>query len=336
MKKILTLMTAIATLFATSCVKENGSVSVNGNEAEVTLSASLPEFTRATGDGTTAKKLYYAVYDDQWKFLKDGTSDFNADLKATVRMRLVNNKVYNFVFWAQVEGNTFYTINWDEAAASNAVPTVTVSYGSAANDEKRDAFFGQCLNLLVNGAIADEVVYLKRPFAQVNFGADYDEVAEAQVGGFDVTTGAGATVSFAVEAYDKLSLKDGEVLGTTTTVNFTAAPLMNDLTGETLVAKVGETTDPQTGEVVAVTNNYHWVSMNYLLWRAEEGTLTTNTATVTTASGKVVDVKAPQAPVRRNWRTNVVGRLFTDPVEFIVEIQPGFDNEYTEVLPDRQ
>lgn len=338
MKKIFTLMAAVAALFATSCTQETDVVSVDGGETLVTLTAEAPQFTRAIGDGKTAKNLFFAVYDDQWKFLKEGTSTFNDELKATVNLRLVNNKTYNFVFWAQAEGaDAYYTIDWDKAATANAVPKVVVNYGTKANDEKRDAFFGQEPNLLVNGTISGKVIPLYRPFAQINFGASYEEVDEAKIGGFDITTGTNANVKFDVTAYSQLSLKDGAILdaGSPTTVSFTAEQLMNDITGTALVAK-HKNTDPN-GQELTEEKSYHWVSMNYILWTADRGTLDTNTITVTTAAGKVVEAKAPQANVQRNWKTNIVGRLFTDPVEFIVEIKPGFnDEEYTETFPDRQ
>lgn len=341
MKKIFTLMATVAALFATSCANDaTDVVSVDGGETLVTLTAEAPVLaSRTTGDGTTAKNLFFAVYDDQWKFLKEGTSTFNSELKATVQLRLVNNKVYNFVFWAQAEGaEAFYAIDWDQAAAANATPKVTITYGTKANDETRDAFFGQCPNLLVNGTISNKEVPLFRPFAQINFGASTEEVDEAKVGGFDITTGANAKVKFSVEAYNQLSLKDGAILdnASTTIVTFTDNSLMNDLTGEALIAKHKEV-DATTGQELTSQKSYHWVSMNYILWHAERGTLNHNKITVTTGNGKVVDVVVPNANVQRNYKTNIVGRLFTDPVEFIVEIKPGFnDDEYTHEFEDRQ
>ena len=313
MKKVILMLTAVVAMLATSCVQDvTEDVQVTGAEGVVNFTVQAPELGSRTliGNGQKAEKLVYAVYDAQWVYLTEGTADFDDQLKANVSLRLVNNKEYNFVFWASVEGNSYYTLDTTTAE-------VTVSYAGKANDENRDAFFGQLTGLVVNGTM-NESVKLYRPFAQVNWGTN--DVAEAKTGGFDVTKGAGATVVYETEAYTKLSLKDGSVDGLTA-VTFTA----EDLVSNTYV-------DENGADELLVTKAggiYTWVAMNYILWTADRGTLTSNKITVTDGDGETVVVNYPNANVQRNWRTNLVGSLLTDQTNIVVEILPGFDGEYS-------
>ena len=305
MKRFTLLVAAVAALFATSCVKEQLSdVQVNGADAIVSFSVAAPELgSRAIGDGLKATHLVYAVYDKDWNYLTEGTATFN-NLVANVSLRLVNNKEYNFAFWASVEGNAYYTFD-------TATATVEVNYSGAANDENRDAFWGHKTGLVVNGTM-NESVQLYRPFAQVNWGTN--DVLAAKTGGFDITTTG--TAVYEAEAYTTLSLKDGSV-GGLQNVTFTAADLVSNTTGEALVT--------------ASLGSYTWLAMNYLLWSADQGTLTVNKLTVTDNVGQQVVVSYPNANVQRNYRTNLVGSLLTDQVNIVVEIVPVFDGE-TDIL----
>ena len=316
MKKFLLSLTAIAALFVTSCVNEalTDDVQVTGAEGLVTFTVEAPEFGSRTliGNGQKATSLVYAVYDKNWEYLTEGTAEFQ-NLVANVSLRLVNNKEYNFVFWASVPGNTYYTLDTRTA-------TVEVSYEGEANDENRDAFFGQLKGLVVDGTM-NESVKLYRPFAQVNWGTN--DVAEAKIGGFDITT-AGTAV-YEAEAYTSLSLKDGAVDGLTT-VTFAANELVSNSyvdendAAEQLVTKAGA--------------SYTWLAMNYLLWTADEGTLTYNKLTIEDNLGQKVVVSYPNANVRRNWRTNLVGSLLTDQTNITVEIVPGFEDQYDVDFPE--
>ena len=307
------MLTAVVAMLATSCVKDaTDDIQVTGAEGLVTFTVEAPEFGSRTliGNGQKATSLVYAVYDKNWEYLTEGAAQFQ-DLVANVSLRLVNNKEYNFVFWASVPGNTYYTLDTRTA-------TVEVSYEGEANDENRDAFFGQLKGLVVDGTM-NESVKLYRPFAQVNWGTN--DVAEAKIGGFDITT-AGTAV-YEAEAYTSLSLKDGAVDGLTT-VTFAANELVSNSyvdengAAEQLVTKAGA--------------SYTWLAMNYLLWTADEGTLTYNKLTIEDNLGQKVVVSYPNANVRRNWRTNLVGSLLTDQTNIEVEIKPIFEGEYVGVV----
>jgi hypothetical protein len=329
MKKFFLLAAAFVAMVATSCVTEDQSV-VNANNSEslvsFTVEAPAPNMRAVTGsiydDGTHAKHLTCAVYDADWLYLTTVNATFNDELKAVVKIRLVNNKKYNFVFWAEVEGNTHYTKNFGTTAGEPVTdPTVTVSYANAvANDVTRDAFFGKRFELLVNKTI-EETIYLTRPFAQINFGANKTDVEAAVVGGFDM---AKAQSEVTISAYNTLHFRgvlnsDYDVTGLeVVTFKSAAIPTVD------LIAQDG--------------NAYTWLAMNYILWPYDADS--TSCETLGTCQMSITDtkdtasvvVKAGMAPANRNWRTNFLGNLLTDEVTFNVEILPVPENGFDQVI----
>lgn len=317
MKKLLLSVVAIVALFATSCVKEVAQT-VNQDEAIVTLAVQTPGLSTRVmtlGDGTKATDLTYAIYDTNWKWLSTEKAEFVNSLETTITLRLVKNKYYNIVFWAQNPNVNCYSFNFQESAASGATPLVTVSYDNAtANDESRDAFFGQLLNLHVDGNV-NETVYLKRPFAQINFGNSVTDTATADKYGYDITATTTKT-KFNTVAYNTLYLASGDVEN--------AQPLSVEFTPAALpVDKVLETNQ----------GNYDWLSMNYILWPAEEKSLSACSMTISIEGQEDIVVDYPNAPARRNWRTNLVGDLLTEDGTITVIILPAPEGEYNETVP---
>ena len=323
MKKLFFSLAAVVALFATSCVSEVApNVQMGGEECNVTFSLKTTNpVSRAEtiGKGLLATDLTYAVYDANWKHLLTKTATLSGSpLQTTVTVSLVKGMTYNFVFWAQSPNATCYTLDLD---TDGVMPNLKVDYSALnANDETLDAFFGKLTNYVVGSKI-DEVVFLKRPFAQVNFGTD-DAEAAALVG-YSLEN---ATSKFTTRAYNTLYLNDGAVEGEQD-VTFT----YDVLPGATNV-------DDQT--LKTTNGDYRWVAMNYLLWPATETPLSTCAMTIS-ANGHEVMVEYPNAPACRNWRTNLVGSLFTKTGDITVIIAPEFNTEeynkevvdYKEVAP---
>ena len=318
MKKLFLMFAAVAALFATSCVTDATSdVAVTGGECDVTLSVKAPGAdSRATiGTGLKATDLTCAVYDHEWKYLTTKTTTFdNGSLSTTIEMRLVKGKEYNFVFWAQspeAQANNYYTLTLGSTVGDIVNPSVKVNYDATkdlANDDYRDAFFGNW-HCTVTGTI-NHTVELYRPFAQINFGTN--DHFEAEEFGFDVINNPDATTTVTTRAFNTLYLADGAV-DHEQDVTFAAAALPVDTTLET---KNGD---------------YHWLAMNYILWPAYELSLSTCTMTVA-ASGHSVTVEVPGAPARRNWRTNLVGKILTEQGNLTVEIKPIPVDQYVGVV----
>ena len=290
MKKLfLGLLAGVAMLF-TACQDEEVKAVVDG-DTTVSITAQLPTgvSTRAYADGTTATKLTYAIYEKgQTTVLISGTATFD-DRKTTVNVRLANGKTYDMLFWAQADGAP-YTFE-------PTTQKVTVDYEAAVGqDEKRDAFF-KAETLTVNGTI-DKTIQLKRPFAQLNVGAqDFDA---AKTAGFEATQ----TTVKVDNVYTTLNLLDGTVEDETS-VTYDLANL------------------PTEDFPVSLTPAAKYMSMDYLLVAADKA-LTNVTFTATNGSHNV-ERHYTNVPVQRNFRTNIYGNILTEDANFNIEIVPHFD-----------
>ena len=290
MKKLFLGLLAGAAMLFTACQDEEVKAVADGDTA-VTITAELPSgvSTRAYADGTTATKLTYAIYETgQNTPLITGDATF-VDLKTTVKARLANGKTYDMLFWAQADGAP-YTF-------TPATQQVTVDYTApVGQDEKRDAFF-KAETLTVNGTI-DKTIQLKRPFAQLNVGAqDFDA---AKTAGFEATQ----TTVKVDNVYTTLNLLDGTVEGETS-VTYALANL------------------PTEDFPVSLTPAAKYMSMDYLLV-ADYKALTNVTFTATNGTHNVERLYT-NVPVRRNYRTNIYGNILTEEANFNIEIVPGFD-----------
>ena len=291
---------------------------VGGEEAVVTFSVQTTGLgSRAVdiNDGKKATELTYAIYDEAWNHLQTYEAEFeNGSLVKELSLRLVKNKTYNFVFWAQNPNVTCYTMDFETAGQK---PSVSVNYDAlVANNDNYDAFFGQELALTVNGTV-NKTVYLKRPFAQINFGTD--DLQAAKELGFDL---AQAKVSVTTMTYSKFFLNDGAVDGATREVTFTEAAAIDKTAADKNLSTKSH-------------GDYHWVSMNYILWpnpdvaadASKDLSLSKCEMTIAVTGQTPIKVEVPQAPARRNWRTNLVGSLLTEQGNIKVEINPDLDNE---------
>ena len=294
MKKIFYCLCAASAMLFTACSDEAVNAPVEG-ESLVTITAQLPADlgTRTFGDGTTATNLTYAVYEEgsQTPLIKSADEVTFSGLTATVKLRLANGKKYDLVFWADAPGAP-YTFD------ANA-QTVSINYaGVTSNLEKLDAFFANEKNLQVNGTI-NKTIQLKRPFAQLNIGAqDFEDAKKA---GFEATQ----TTVTVDNVYTTLNLLTGAVEDETS-VTYAAANL------------------PTEGFPVSLTPAAKYMSMDYLLVAADKA-LTNVTFTATNGSHNV-ERHYTNVPVQRNFRTNIYGNILTEDANFNIEIVPGFEN----------
>ena len=318
MKRYLKTITAVvlAALTTAACQKENfGDATPAGQEVDVTLDLLAPQIgTKSYGDGTTAKTVYVHVYQQdatggltyiqpaaEGASLKTPSQSLTLNgRKATYSTRLVTGQTYTFVFWAQAD-NAPYTYDTD-------AKTITVDYANAAgNDESRDAFYNVLPNVKIEGAYTASV-QLSRPFAQLNFGAaDYKE---AKAAGLTVTD---ATVEL-THAATSLNLIDGTTAGDET-VTFASAALPNAI-------------------LTAGGKDYKYVAMDYVLVGKSAKTLSDVTLTLTATGTQSATPRFTYSnvPLQVNYRTNIVGNLFTSPAEVQIEITPGFETPDNDVV----
>ena len=297
MKSFKYLAAAALTLLAVGCNKEQVAEVPDGQMVDVTFTAALPGemATKALGDGQTAKNLYVSVYENDAEKTKldlDQTATFT-DLKTQVKFSLVKGKTYNFVFWAQADGAPY--------EISDLKNIKVTDYTTAANDEKRDAFYATRKELKVNGALT-ETIKLYRPFAQVNFAtADY---ADAKKAGFNPAVSS-FTASEAATTFDTFAEEGKGKVEVALTETEVPADVLKTLDGKT----------------------YTRLAMNYLIPVGKQGESHNIdvAATFKANNGEAVTVSAPNAPVQNNYRTNILGNLLTSQVIFNVEIVPIFN-----------
>ena len=309
MKNMFKTLAAVAMIaLAASCSKDAAEAPAVNGDATVTFSVEMPGIaSRATNDGTTATELYYAVYEagtvgkTDGQFLFQDKQDIN--LSTTVNLELVADQTYDIVFWAQAEGT--HTPNL-------ANKSIAMNYAAAVAgaDETRDAFIGFVDNLEIKGS-ANETVYLKRPFAQLNVALSQGQLAAAKKAGFELKT---VTVKAATHTDFSIAEGIGDATGSLQAVEFKAAEF----------AAFNPKQLPGT--------TYDWVSFNYVLPALPTDVIDVE-ITFTSTTGKTINVPAfTNVPVERNHRTNIVGDLLTDPAKFNVIIDPIFDNEPGHVI----
>ena len=323
MKRYFKTITAVvlAVLAVAACQKENlGEVAPDGREAEVKLTLTSPQIgTKSYADGQTVNKVFVHVYQQDaagnLKYIAPATPGKSATPSQVVDMtggaakystRLVTGQKYTFVFWAEYR---------DAASPSPytydpETKTVTVSYTAVAgNDETRDAFCNVLKDVEITGAYSSDVK-LYRPFAQLNFGVTNEDYAAAKAAGLEVTA---AEVKL-TNAATSLNLLNGTVSGAAE-VTFAAAALPT----ETLSA-AGAT--------------YKYVAMDYVLVGKSAKTLSevTLNLTATGTQSTTPEFTYSNVPLQANYRTNIVGNLFTSPAEVNITVDPAFDTPDYDVV----
>lgn len=308
-KKFLFGSLAIAgMLFATSCTNDDLIDNPTGNEATVQFNLKTSDaLTRAISDGTSANQLVYQVFrveNGSYKQVSEIIKIDNFVSGQNVSLQLAKGHEYAVAFWAQNSDApySFYT-NETEGLGVN------MNYGdnnkNGNNAEYRDAFFGS-ETFTVTGNNAKEVT-LYRPFAQVNVGAsDYSVITEA---GLNVTKSSAHFSNVAT----KLNLISGTVDGSEEIIyTLDAGALYNPNPDQTLTVE---------------GNDYKWLSMCYVLPNSDPATATLVATNFTFQTGQgtiTLSEGLDNTPIRRNYRTNIIGKVLSSDVDFRVNIDADF------------
>ena len=295
MKKIIysSLAAAVLTMAAVSCSEDTPATPEQGGGVTFAVKVPASIASRAFSDGSTATQLNYYVYDEDQASANiaalNGTATFDADLTASVSLSLVSGKSYSIVFWASAPGSSPYTY-------LPGSKDITVTYGGAAQDESRDAFYAYRSSFRVTGPMS-ETITLKRPFSQINIGTS--DFAAASAAGLTVEKTA-VTVK---GVYGKLNLATGAVDDASDAV-FTVAAIPAD-----------DEKFPYESE------KYKYMAMNYVLVGADKATVDVE---FTAPGTKYAGATFAAVPVQRNYRTNIFGALLTSPADFEVVINPDY------------
>ena len=291
MKKILFFGALMAMLLGTASCSSDIEPAMGG-EVPVSFSVNLGDGvdSRTISDGLKANQLKFAVFENGTEITALAQKVPVSNKTATVTTKLVKGHTYSFVFWAQDSTCTAYN--------TSNMSAITVDYNAPlCNDESRDAFY-KMLSFTVTQAF-EEIVVLKRPFAQINFLAD----DAAGVVGVD-TYKSMVTVTGVPTTLNTL---DGSVSGSQD-VTFALATIPD--------------------ETLAGYETYKWVAMNYILAAAEKEIKSEVVLTVNDGTQDVNTVTVASCPVQRNYRTNIFGDLFTVNGKFNIVIDPIYEGEY--------
>ena len=305
---------ALAALTFASCQKENADGNMDDQSSVVSINLTSPLMgTKAFADGKTVDVVHVHVYkvgaNGEFTYIApsgDATPPQDVEMiggRATYSTRLVTGQTYTFVFWAEQKDNGHYAYDPD-------TKTIAVTYGgTAGNDESRDAFYAVLENVQITGAYSHNVT-LTRPFAQVNFGVTTED--------YNAATRAGVTVNGAAvkctNVANQLNLLSGAVSGSEDVAFASAA-----LPSETLAA---------------ANKTYKYVAMNYVLVGKNASTLSDITLTLnaTGAVSATPEYTYTNIPLQGNFRTNIVGDLFTSPASINITVDSRFDGNNNEVI----
>ena len=314
-----------AALLLASCQRDElQGGSISGEERVVTVTAVMPSdpvevrSNDKPGDGTLANRCLMQVYvvDNPQAPIAYGEPQTAAvsNLSATFETRLMSGHDYRLVFWADcatalaAEGGEF-TDKYYYTEQFPKVSLITTEFHG--NQDELDAFFGEAsvtAEQLASGPVSVSAD-LTRPFGQLNiYSTDYADIP--------VETMKPAAVKIAFNnVYTSIDLTTGELSGLTpVTYSATVAPYdaaTGHLTFDYLLA-----TDVEDA-IADFTMNFFYTTTDGNTPAADPYTFSS-------------------IPVRRNYITNVRGNLLTDRTEIEVDIVPGFDGEYNEIIPETE
>ena len=303
----------LALVFASSCAQEELAQNAS-DEAVGTLSVSIPDvMTKAYGDGMyDAKNLIIGVFDENGveKFRKNlvwGKDVFTQEIK----IQFVMGKKYQMVFWAQY-GNAYGD------PKSMPLDEIKLDY-KVSNREDLDAFYAYVPEFTVTQDFSKNIT-LKRPFAQLNFATEVGDMDESiAAGDLGIHNKAAVTIKNVANTLDLFTGKtfyvdgDGAVKATGVEV----------VVPETEFPKV----DGKYPTIVVEEKTYEVISMNYVLV-ADDASVDGKTTVDLKLKVGELEIEVPNAYMKRNWRTNVVGELLTGEGTFKVTIDPIFDGAY--------
>lgn len=300
MKKFFLYVSAVsAMMLAGACQKEVAKPASEG-EVPVTFSLELPTAveTKAMSKAELTNIVYYEIWNADWSRMlypvdKSAlASEEVRDCKATVELTLVSDQTYNFIFWAQNDSHDAYDVN--------ELQGVKVDYSKIeGNQDRYDAFYA-VKTIKVEGPVS-ETVKLYRPFAQLNFGADIMDTSFGPV----VVTDTHITVSGLATTFNTLKgLGEAE---SKSAVTFTAKRLATDELLETNGRK------------------YTWVTMDYMLMMGDQDLVEVDAKLGVENMLDYVSHSLTNVPLKKNFRTNIVGNLFTTDAKLNIIVEPGFN-----------
>lgn len=299
-----TFAIAAMAVLAGACAKEQVGPG-EGAMVEATFDVDVPGVevsTKGLSDAASVNELICQV------FLNDGNytpvPDLNqtvtvTDKHAKVTFNLVKGQKYSFAFWAQAKGTGYYN--------TGNLRAVKMNVGAVkANDPAMDAYFAQKNFQAFSTATKDTKITLYRAVAQVNFG----------------------TINS--DRIDKLGIVKSKIkLTEVPTVFDVVRGNMDDAYSVPAAIEFKENALVEK-KLLAADKEYDYVATCYVFAHKDQK-LTDATATfwvdIRDSKGNFTTtrtVSAPNAPYKRNMRTNILGDLLTVNQDFNIVVDPDF------------
>ncbi len=309
---------ALASMLLTTACQEQDMVDASmANTDVVTFTVNTKLLgTRAnpTGEGIYATNLYYGVYEKN----ADGNYTLVPAISATteertddkdpqtitgystdVQIRLVKQKPYRIVFWAEDIDNRMCKIDWTEK-------NLTVNSTLSANQESYDAFWAFD-DITIEGA-TEKNVTLARPFAQLNIGVSNDDWKAAVDAGIEIEN----SQVIVKKVPTTMNIIDGSVQEGENTVTYNASALPKAYDDNAFDFPV---------------EGYKYLALNYVLVGNDQSLIDVELAYQDKDVSESYSTSFSSVPVRRNYRTNIYGDLLTGNSDYQIEINPGFGND---------
>ena len=282
-----TFAIAAMAVLAGACAKEQVG-SADGETVEMTFNVDVPETTITTkglSDSKDVNEVICQVFlSSEHKLLESKTVDF-VDGKAKVSFSLVKGQKYDFAFWAQVKGTGYYD--------TSNLSAVKIDYSkekTKANDATRVAFFR--VETGKKAIAKSDKVTLTRAFAQVNFGGILDTTRPDAIKGVSQSKITMTNLASTIDLFNTNTIAG--FTGNVEKVTFDKNPVIS-------------------GEKLNVNGtDYQYFATVYVPAPSADKILTDAVASLWLDSGFSVDVKAPNVPIKRNYRTNILGNFFND------------------------
>ena len=295
MKKTLLLL-ASAALLLVGCAKEKlGPDAGSGEMVTANFTAQMqgmPQTKSVTdGEGTKATRCVMEIYYQGVLYTRD--VKLISEMKATFTPKLVSNRTYDVLFWADCGGENladkYYKTN-AEGLGLQAVEMKTTAY--AANDDARDAFY-TTKSVPVGQQVSSETFTLTRPFSQVNI----------------ITT-------------DAAVIKNANLYPDGVKMVYKAPTKFNLLT-KTLSEEKELTVTGAPYEAFDATSPALTLEMDYLFTGEDKSAL--DIAFEASKTGEATTTHSfTNIPVQRNYRTNIKGALLTTTGDWTATIAPAW------------
>ena len=307
MKRILSFVAVMLGLMAlSSCMKESIETGQEGSiNGTFTISVPQDVVTKAYGDGKFAtKNMIIGVFDEKGDVRYRKIYEWGPDkFTETITLPFVMGKSYQMVFWAQY-GNAYGDPKEME------LKEITMPY-AGSNQENLDAFYWYEPKFTVTEDFSKNIT-MRRPFAQVNFATTPGDIDESIAAGLDVKLGDKAVVTVK-NAAKTLNLFTGET-SDYAEVSVPATEFPKDANGK-------------YHEITVEGKTYEILAMNYFLVADKDAVDGKTTAEMSLMVGEL-ELSVPQAQMKRNYRTNIVGELLTGEGTFNVTIDPIFGGDF--------